>query len=89
MPQGLNLTRNIVEADSSPTRSDLFVTDDAWTMNMAKFQQLYALAEKGNIGKNKMSNFAVERFHDSVATNPYFYYGPVRSVGSGERLLKC
>ncbi|KAK5130761.1 hypothetical protein LTR08_001706 [Meristemomyces frigidus] len=92
MPQGLNLSHNTIEADSSPTRDDLYETGDAWTMNMDKFQELLAIVPKGGSLEDTsgpMSAFAAQRLQESVASNPYFFYGPtLLIVGPDEVLLK-
>ncbi|KAK3676945.1 hypothetical protein LTR78_003150 [Recurvomyces mirabilis] len=84
-PQGLNLTHNLVEADSSPTRDDLFETGDAWTLNMVHFQDMLdALPEDedSNTAFDAMSDFAVKRFKQTVGSNPHFFYGPTREARS-------
>lgn len=79
-PRGLDHTHNFIEADSSPTRNDLYVTGDPVTMNLTNFERLYDMVpEKSGqtFTLDVMIDFAKKRWDDSVATNPYFYYGPV------------
>ena len=76
-PQGIDYSHNFLEADASPTRNDLYLTDDAWTMNMTRFQQLYDTVPSGeSFSFDVLSKWSAERWHESVETNPYFYYGP-------------
>ncbi|KAI7223368.1 Cloroperoxidase [Hortaea werneckii] len=77
-PQGIDYSHNFIEADSSPTRDDLYVTGNAWTMNMSRFEELYDTVQEpnGTFTFDVMASWASKRWHDSVQTNPYFYYGP-------------
>jgi hypothetical protein len=76
-PQGIDYSHNFLEADASPTRNDLYLTDDAWTMNMTRFQQLYHTVPSGeSFSFDVLSKWSAARWHESVETNPYFYYGP-------------
>ncbi|KAF2171058.1 hypothetical protein M409DRAFT_19031 [Zasmidium cellare ATCC 36951] len=76
-PQGISFSHNLIEADSSPTRDDLYVTGDPVTMNMDKFKALYEVADsEGVISMDALGGFAAKRFNESVATNPNFYFGP-------------
>lgn len=76
-PQGLDGSHNTIESDSSATRNDLYETGNAHTMNMTLFQGLLELAnDDGIITMEALGDWAEKRFHDSIATNPHFYYGP-------------
>jgi hypothetical protein len=76
-PQGIDYSHNFLEADASPTRNDLYLTDDAWTMNTTRFQQLYDTVPSGeSFSFDVLSKWSAVRWHESVETNPYFYYGP-------------
>ncbi|KAF4474699.1 oxidase [Fusarium agapanthi] len=76
-PRGLNGSHNIIDGDSSNTRDDLYVTGDASTMDMKLFQSLYDSASKDcTYGFDALAKRAKLRFHETVATNPNFYYGP-------------
>lgn len=76
-PRGLNGSHNIIESDSSGTRSDLYMTGDASTMNMAQFKTLYDEFAGGETEAfDVFAKSAGVRFDESVATNPNFYYGP-------------
>ena len=76
-PQGIEHSHNWLEADSSPTRDDLYLTGDAWTMNMTRFEQLYnTVPAEEDFSFDVLAKWAADRFHEAVETNPYFYYGP-------------
>ncbi|KAF6803852.1 oxidase [Colletotrichum musicola] len=76
-PRGLNGSHNIIEGDSSNTRGDLYVTGDASTMVMEQFQSFYDMSsEEGNYDFDLFVDRMAIRFHETVATNPNFYYGP-------------
>lgn len=73
---GLDLSHNWIEADASSTRDDLYVTGDAWTMNLTLFEDFQNSVEGEFITMDDLGRQAVKRFNQSVATNPWFYYGP-------------
>lgn len=80
-PRGIDHSHNFIEADSSPTRDDLYVTNDPVTMNLTKFETLYDLIPEGQVFTAEvMTDFAMIRWNETVATNPYFYYGPVTGM---------
>ncbi|GAM43054.1 hypothetical protein TCE0_044r17560 [Talaromyces pinophilus] len=76
VPRGLNGSHNFIESDSSPFRDDLYLTGDAWTLNLTKFQGLYDMSTDGTFSMDLIAEFAKNRYEESVATNPNFYYGP-------------
>ncbi|RWA12535.1 heme-thiolate peroxidase [Xylaria grammica] len=76
-PRGLEGSHNLIESDSSATRNDLYDTGNAHTMDMALFQKLLDVTEDEFITMDDLATRAVERFHESIATNPWFYYGPL------------
>ncbi|KAL1587622.1 hypothetical protein WHR41_03651 [Cladosporium halotolerans] len=76
-PQGIDHSHNFLEADASPTRNDLYATGDAWTMNMTRFEQLYnTVPAEEDFSFDVLAKWSADRWHESVETNPYFYYGP-------------
>ncbi|KAH8711867.1 Chloroperoxidase [Phaeosphaeriaceae sp. PMI808] len=82
-PRGLQGSHNWIESDSSLTRDDLYVTGDAWTMNMTLFRDIYDRADKnGVISMDLLADQAARRWEYSVANNPNFYYGPVSGMVS-------
>ncbi|GME23664.1 oxidase [Neofusicoccum parvum] len=82
-PRGLQGSHNWIESDSSLTRNDIYVTGDAWTMNMTLFEDFYNRAdENGVLSMDELSDQAARRWEYSVAHNPNFYYGPVTGMVS-------
>jgi len=76
-PQGIEHSHNWLEADASPTRNDLYLTGDAWTMNMTRFEQLYnTVPANEDFSFDVLSKWSADRWHEAVETNPNFYYGP-------------
>ncbi len=75
-PRGLDGSHNFIEADSSNTRNDLYQTGDAWTLNMTLFMQAYDSTDNDSLTMDDIGQRAADRFADSIATNPQFYYGP-------------
>lgn len=79
-PEGLEHSHNIIESDASSTRSDLYQTGDAWTMNMDFFTELYESIEGDALTRDDMAAHAIRRFNHSIANNPYFWNGPVTNI---------
>ncbi|KAM0714459.1 hypothetical protein Q7P37_010246 [Cladosporium fusiforme] len=76
-PQGIKHSHNFIEADASPTRDDQYLTGDSWTMNMTRFQQLYdTVPAEESFSFDVLAKWSAARWHESVETNPDFYYGP-------------
>ncbi|PQE20324.1 oxidase protein [Rutstroemia sp. NJR-2017a BBW] len=75
-PRGLDGAHNWIEADSSNTRDDLYVTGDSSTMNMTLFLQIANGADSEVITMQDIGKRAAERLAYSKTTNPYLYYGP-------------
>lgn len=76
-PQGLVGSHNFIESDSSPTRDDLYVTGNNYAMNLSRFESWYDMVPEGESYTSEvMAEYAAKRFHETVAENPYFYYGP-------------
>ncbi|KAI1342939.1 Chloroperoxidase [Xylariaceae sp. FL0016] len=75
-PRGLAGSHNLIEADSSGTRDDLYVTGNAHTMNMTLFEMALDSAEDGVLTMDLFAKRAADRFDESISINPYFYYGP-------------
>ncbi|KAH6653017.1 oxidase [Truncatella angustata] len=74
-PRGLYGSHNWIEGDSSGTRDDLYVTGNAWTMNMTLFFDIYNSIEDV-LTMEMIGSRAAARFNESIGINPYFYYGP-------------
>jgi hypothetical protein len=82
-PRGLQGSHNWIESDSSLTRDDLYVTGDAWTMNMTLFRDIHDRAdENGVISMDLLADQAARRWEYSVSHNPMFYYGPITGMVS-------
>lgn len=79
-PQGLIGSHNFIEADSSNTRDDLYVTGNSWTLNMDKFMTWYNMSSDGTYDMSLMAERAKIRMDQSIHTNPDFYYGPVTGL---------
>ncbi|EME85275.1 uncharacterized protein MYCFIDRAFT_193627 [Pseudocercospora fijiensis CIRAD86] len=76
-PQGIGYSHNLIEADASATRHDLYETGDAWTVDIELFKQMYnSMLEGQLITAKDIARYKVLRFKQSVATNKYFYHGP-------------
>ncbi|KAJ4002762.1 hypothetical protein NW752_009414 [Fusarium irregulare] len=80
-PRGLDASHNVIEGDGSNTRNDLYVTGDPSTMDLDLFQSFYDMAsEDGTYDFDTFMERASNRFHESIATNPQFYYGPLTGM---------
>ncbi|KAJ5769096.1 hypothetical protein N7520_003655 [Penicillium odoratum] len=79
-PLGLDGSHNFIEADSSNTRDDLYVTGNSHTLKMDKFMAWYNMSTDGTFDMDLMAKRAKNRFDESVQTNPNFYYGPVTGL---------
>ena len=77
-PRGLTGSHNIIESDSSITRNDLYVTGDASSLDLSKFESWYAMSNStvGDYNMDLMASLAATRFEETIATNPNFYFGP-------------
>ncbi|KAJ7491729.1 hypothetical protein B0H11DRAFT_1859130 [Mycena galericulata] len=78
---GLDFTHNTFEADSSPTRDDYYVGNNNYDAQEAYF---HALLNRPGLD---IISHRVERFNHSIATNPWFYHGPIPLVIS--TLVHC
>lgn len=78
-PQGLIGSHNFIEADSSLTRADMYMTGDNYKLQMNQFEEWYNMSNStiGNFTTSVMALRAKNRFYESVAENPDFYYGPL------------
>lgn len=74
-PAGLNGSHNLIEADSSNTRTDFYFAGDASTMDLHQFQKMYDMFAGEDVSAfDVFTQRAATRFNDSVMTNPDFYY---------------
>lgn len=79
-PQGLIGSHNFIEADSSNTRDDLYVTGNNYALDMDKFMSWYNMSVDGTFDMDLMAKRAKLRFEEAIQTNPNFYYGPVTGL---------
>lgn len=79
-PRGLDGCHPFFEVDGSPTRGDLYdPTGDNNNMNMSYFMDLYNLqkdAEEPNYSIEVLYKHNQNRWHQTIATNPYAWFGP-------------
>ncbi|KAH7157930.1 hypothetical protein B0J13DRAFT_650717 [Dactylonectria estremocensis] len=79
-PRGLSGTHPLFEVDGSPTRGDLYdPTGDNNNMNMSYFMDLYNLqkdAEDPNYSIEVLYEHNKNRWHQTIATNPFAWFGP-------------
>ncbi|KAK2764604.1 hypothetical protein FQN54_009299 [Arachnomyces sp. PD_36] len=75
-PRGFNGGHNFVEADSSNTRDDLYVSGDNYRLNMDQFMEWYNTATDDTFTMDMMAARSKLRLDQSKQTNPNFYYGP-------------
>ncbi|KAM0798671.1 hypothetical protein BDR22DRAFT_881597 [Usnea florida] len=76
-PSGLSGSHNNYEADTSPTRGDLYVVGNDYLLQVERFQEYYdALPENTPAPEQYTALFPFRQaqFNSSVATNPYFFF---------------
>ncbi|KAF8160204.1 Chloroperoxidase, partial [Mycena galopus ATCC 62051] len=84
-PSGLDGTHNQFESDASPTRGDLYQFGNNYDVQNSFFQELFNLqpqSSSANYDLTVIYQHIQTRFQQSVANNPYFFYGPVELVAS-------
>ncbi|KAJ7649159.1 Chloroperoxidase [Mycena rosella] len=76
--QGLSGTHNTFEADSSPTRGDYYAFNgNNHDLQKPFFKSLLAANNNSNgLISGGIIDHRIERYDNSVATNPYFFFGP-------------
>lgn len=68
---------NKFEADSSLTRDDYFLGNgDNFSFNTTKFARMVK-STGGNFGRDQMAEYRYQRYQESLADNPEFYFGPL------------
>ncbi|KAI0194251.1 hypothetical protein F4808DRAFT_474884 [Astrocystis sublimbata] len=80
-PQGLSGSHNKYEGDSSPVHGDLY----QYGNNLPRTSQFSALYELGqqngdSVDIGVLTSYRATRFAESVAQNPYFFYGPFSGI---------
>ncbi|KAF9768393.1 hypothetical protein IL306_014336 [Fusarium sp. DS 682] len=79
-PRGLSGSHPFFEVDGSPTRGDLYdPVGNNNDMNMTYFMELYNLqkdAENPNYSIEVLYEHNKNRWHQTIATNPFAWFGP-------------
>jgi hypothetical protein len=80
-PQGISGSHNKYECDASPTRGDLYLNNNDFSMQMDQFKQLYDMGQANgdDYTLEVLNEFRSARFDHSVANNPYFFNGKTSS----------
>lgn len=82
-PQGLSGSHNKYESDTSPTRADLYLAGQSFDLQMPLFKKYYNALIEG-VGADAqyqgLLNFRIDRFNNSITTNPYFFSSPFAGV---------
>lgn len=88
IPQGISGSHNKYESDASPSRGDLYLNGNDFTLQMDQYQQLYdaGQANGDNYDLPLLTDFRSQRFDHSVQNNPYFFNGELSILLS---LLMC
>jgi hypothetical protein len=72
---------NKFEGDASLTRNDYFLNNgDDFTFNGSLFAEMKSFADKvsgGKFDRASISAYRSQRYDDSLATNPNFFFGPL------------
>jgi hypothetical protein len=69
---GITNSHNKYEADSSPTRPDLYEAGNNYKAVASQFQQMVDTSP-GSITIESLTSFRSQRFDTQVANNPYFF----------------
>ncbi|KAG4425993.1 hypothetical protein IFR04_000937 [Cadophora malorum] len=82
VPQGISGSHNKYESDASPSRGDLYLDGNDFTLQMDQYQQLYDAGQaNGDVyDLPLLTDFRSQRFDHSVQNNPYFFNGPFTGV---------
>ncbi|RDW85174.1 hypothetical protein BP6252_02764 [Coleophoma cylindrospora] len=82
-PQGLSGSHNKYESDVSPTRGDLYLYGNDYTVQVAQFKQYYEALPDGlsaSAQYDALAPFHNARFQDSKNRNPNFFYSPFSGI---------
>ncbi|CZT18001.1 related to oxidase [Ramularia collo-cygni] len=80
-PTGISFSHNIYEADASPTREDFYEHGKAYAVDIDAFKSLYNKLPTSDL--DTLAKHHDERVKHSVATNPYFFSGPLPGFAIG------
>ncbi|KAK5629989.1 hypothetical protein RRF57_005704 [Xylaria bambusicola] len=80
-PQGLSGSHNKYEGDASPVYGDLYQYGNNLPQ-VSQFTSLYELgrANGDSVDLGVLEKYRVQRFEQSVANNPYFFYAPFSGI---------
>ncbi|KAI9648634.1 hypothetical protein NHQ30_003272 [Ciborinia camelliae] len=82
-PQGISGSHNKYESDTSSTRPDLYLAGQSHDLEVDLFQKYYNALIEG-VGADAqyqgLLDFRIDRFNNSIATNPYFFSSPFAGV---------
>ncbi|TGO28895.1 hypothetical protein BPAE_0021g00180 [Botrytis paeoniae] len=82
-PRGISGSHNKYESDTSPTRPDLWLAGQSYNLEVPLFQKYYDALVEG-IGADEqyqnLLDFRIDRFNNSITTNPYFFSSPFAGV---------
>lgn len=76
-PSGLSDSHNNYEADTSPTRGDLYVVGNDYLLQVDRFQEYYDALPENTPAPDQYAAlfpFRQAQFNNSVATNPDFFF---------------
>ncbi|THV51458.1 hypothetical protein BGAL_0110g00170 [Botrytis galanthina] len=82
-PQGISGSHNKYESDTSPTRPDLWLAGQSYNLEVPLFQKYYDALVEGVGADEQYQNlldFRIDRFNNSITTNPYFFSSPFAGV---------
>ncbi|APA09849.1 hypothetical protein SS1G_05925 [Sclerotinia sclerotiorum 1980 UF-70] len=82
-PRGISGSHNKYESDTSPTRPDLYLAGQSFNLEVDLFQKYYDALIEG-VGADAqyqgLLDFRIDRFNNSITTNPYFFSSPFAGV---------
>ncbi|KAF7938508.1 uncharacterized protein EAE98_000846 [Botrytis deweyae] len=82
-PRGISGSHNKYESDTSPTRPDLWLAGQSYNLEIPLFQKYYDALVEGVGADEQYQNlldFRIDRFNNSITTNPYFFSSPFAGV---------
>ena len=84
-PSGLSGSHNKYESDVSATRGDLYVYGNNFEVQRERFIEYYYNIKENTPAPEQytaLAPFHSQRYHESVMTNPYFFYSPFAGVSN-------
>lgn len=83
-PQGLIGSHNKYESDTSPTRGDMYVFGEAYTVQVPFAEEYLAAIPEQPVGADQLYEdlfpFRQKRFNDSLYGNPDFFFSPFGGI---------